>query len=391
MCLFTIFCSSSEKDFIAKIVDKVYHQLGSEIQRTPTDLTGIETRAEPIISWLRSDQPNHPVLAICGMGGGGKTTLAEYVYYSNKKNFDSCSLLKDIHEKQPDGLLGVQKQLLRDISGNSNMIISNVYEGAFQLQKAIQMNKVLIVVDDIDDKEKLTTLFGSKVFPTQSKIIVTTRIQNIDTWFGSISCGCRVHKIKLLNDHESLELLSWHAFGSNIPIEGFEKLAVELAQYCEGNPLALKVLGSSLPVGAQDQWTRNNMTEMWRSRLDSLRSLKGDLDNNIECVLRKSFDSLSCDSHRELFLHIACLFIGEFISDVEIALEKDWHAKSGVPTLINRCLVTISTYSSKLAMHKLLQDMASKIVREESKHLAKRSRIWCKDEAYQLLKKGEVR
>ncbi|KAI3725905.1 hypothetical protein L1987_65701 [Smallanthus sonchifolius] len=124
--------------------------------------------------------------------------VARQHYYSNKHNFDSCSLLEDV-ESHPDGLLCVQKQLLRDISGNNNLIISNVYEGALQLEKVIQMNKVLIVVDNIDDKDKLSTLFGTKVFPrTQSKIIITTRLLKIDKWFGTMSWKCYVHEVELL-------------------------------------------------------------------------------------------------------------------------------------------------------------------------------------------------
>ncbi|KAI7754555.1 hypothetical protein M8C21_013449, partial [Ambrosia artemisiifolia] len=381
--------SGYEKEFIANIVQKVYQQLGLECLTSPIDLTGIEARAEVINSWLRYEQPDFPVLAICGMGGGGKTTLAKHVYYSNKHNFDSCSLLENI-ENQPDRLVDVQRQLLKDISGNNNIMISNVDEGAFQLEMAIRMNKVLIVVDDIDDKDTLSKLFGTKALHTQSKIIITTRIQNIDGWYVSISGGCRVHKIELLNELESLELLSFHAFGSKFPMEGFEELALQLAQYCGGNPLALKVLGSSLSVRAQDQWHINNMIEIWRSRMNSLNSSNGDLDCKIKVVLKRSYESLA-DLHREFFLLIACFFVEEYKGKVEMILENDYQAKFGIMTLINRCLVTVTVErgSPRLVMHKLLQNMARDIVREESKDPAKRSRVWQSDESYHLLSKGD--
>ncbi|XP_076931300.1 disease resistance protein RPV1-like [Bidens hawaiensis] len=215
--------SGYEPAFIRHVVEKVYFELGLKLHRTPTGLTGIETRAEVINSWLRYEQPGSPVLAISGMGGSGKTTLAKHIYYSNKKNFESSSFLEEI-QNQPDGLLGVQKKLLSDISGNNNLMISNTFEGALQIEKAIHMNRVFIVVDDIDDEDKLSLLFGTKEFHTQSKIIITTRLLNIDTWLESIAWRCHVHKMELLNSHESLELLSCHAFGSKIPMEGFEKL-----------------------------------------------------------------------------------------------------------------------------------------------------------------------
>lgn len=379
--------SGSETAFIANIVHKIYCELDLKLVSTPSDLTGIETRAEGINSWLKNEQPGSTVLSIYGMGGGGKTTLAKYIYYSNRQKFEKASFLEEI-ENQRSVLLGLQKQLVRDILGK-NITISNLSEGTFQIEKAIRRKKVLIVVDDIDDSDVLNTLLGTNVFPTQSKIIITTRLLNIDMWFGSISSGCHVHKVELLNKHESLELLSYHAFGSKIPMEGFEDLALQLAEYCEGNPLALKVLGSSLPVRAQDQWIRNRMIETWTSRMNSLNSLKGDVDHKVQCVLHKSFESLPSETHKDLFLHIASLFLGEYTNQVEKILEKDWYAKSGIATLVNRCLVTTSGNGFRLAMHKLLQDMASKIVRKESKDPAKRSIVGSSDDSCRLLRKGD--
>ncbi|KAF5812943.1 putative TIR domain, P-loop containing nucleoside triphosphate hydrolase [Helianthus annuus] len=379
--------SGSETAFIAEIVHKVYHELDLKLLCSPPNLTGIEIRARDINSWLRYEQPGFPVLAICGMGGSGKTTLVKHIYNTNKQHFESSSFLEEIEDK-PGVLLGLQKQLLRDVLG-TNIVISNVSEGTLQIERAIERKRVLIVVDDIDDSDILSTLFGAKVLDTQSKIIITTRLLNIDTWFESISWRCRVYKLELLNPDESLELLSWHAFGSKIPMEGFEKIAAELAQYCGGNPLALKVLGSSLFVSVENPWTKSNMIEIWRSRMDSLNSLKGDLDAKIQGVLQRSFESLACHSHKELFLHIASFFVGEYAFDVEKILENDYHAKSGIMTLVNRCLVTVSRDFGKLMMHNLLQDLARNIVREESKDPAKRSRVWQCDESYCLLSKGD--
>ncbi|KAI3827409.1 hypothetical protein L1987_01482 [Smallanthus sonchifolius] len=122
--------------------------------------------------------------------------------------------------------------------------------------------------------------------------------------------------------------------------------------------------------------------------MDSL-NLQGDLDNKIQDVLRKSFDSLPRSSHKQLFLDIACFFVGESKYMVTI-LRGDLDAKSGIMTLINKCLLTVSPDTSKLMMHQLLQDMGRKIVCDESTHLIKRSRIWNDDESYCLLREGNV-
>ncbi|XP_076920925.1 disease resistance protein RPP2A-like [Bidens hawaiensis] len=98
------------------------------------------------------------------------------------------------------------------------------------------------------------------------------------------------------------------------------------------------------------------MVGIWRDRINSL---KDDLDFKIQCVLLKSFASLPLDSQRQLFLDIACFFVGES-TDMVTVLRDDLHAESGIKTLINRCLLI---KSDQLIMHKLHQEMGRKSVK----------------------------
>ncbi|KAI3826805.1 hypothetical protein L1987_00861 [Smallanthus sonchifolius] len=69
---------------------------------------------------------------------------------------------------------------------------------------------------------------------------------------------------------------------------------------------------------------------------------------------------------KELFKHIACLFVGEDRKFTEDILKACGVCKSsGIKILINRCLLTVGS-SDKLMMHQLLQDMGRDIVRQES-------------------------
>lgn len=381
--------SRSETNFIAEVIDTVHHKLDLKILSTPVHLTGMNPRAEGINSWLETEQSSAEVLAIYGMGGGGKTTLAQYIYNSNKQKFEFSSFLLEIgkHCKQPNGLLGLQKQLLIDIEGGKNETNTSFLEVTTKIEKAILMKRALIVLDDIDDQDDLAALLGKRTFHAKSRIIITTRHLDIRGWLRSVSCKCQVSELKLMNDDESLELLSCHAFGSKVPMEGFKDVAIQLARYCEGNPLALKVLGSSLSVNDEDARDRKRMIENWISTVNSLSSLKGDLDDRILAILQSSYNSLPCDSNRELFLHIAFFFVGEYEDTVVKILERDWHAQAGITTLYNRCLLTISP-SNKLMMHQLLQEMGRNIVCKESKNQAKRSRV-LHDESYHVLRKGK--
>lgn len=137
-------------------------------------------------------------------------------------------------------MLGLQKQLLRDILRGKNVSIFSVSEGTRSVEEALQVKNMFIVLDDIDEHDELSALLGTIAFHAQIKIIITTRHLDIRSWFRSISWSCRMHELELLNDHESLELLSHHAFGFQTPMEDFKELAVQLAHYCGGSPLALK-------------------------------------------------------------------------------------------------------------------------------------------------------
>ncbi|KAL8239802.1 hypothetical protein R6Q59_016369 [Mikania micrantha] len=155
--------------------------------------------------------------------------------------------------------------------------------------------------------------------------------------------------MRLLNYDESLELLSRHAFGSKISISGFEELVLQAVQYCEGNPLALEVLGSSL--------FKKNTIPNWISQLNLLEK---DIDARIQSVLIRSY-MLPFTSEKELFMHIACFFIGKDMDYVIKILDPDYSAMSGIKTLVDRCLLSVSP-NKKLMMHRLLQEMGRNIV-----------------------------
>ncbi|KAI3776580.1 hypothetical protein L1987_46366 [Smallanthus sonchifolius] len=376
--------SGPETKFIADIVNTIGNKLGLRLVSSPPHLTGMDARAEVINIWVK-DKQDAQVLAIWGLSGSGKTTLAKYIYDSNLLKFESSSFLEDIGKicEQPYGLCALQEQLLSDILEDKRKEVDDVTSYNSQIEKILQKKRVLIVLDDIDKKEQIEALLGMEKINTESKIIITSWLPNIQTWFSSKYSRCREHKLELLNEHESLALLSWYAFGSKIPLEGFKELTLKAAQYCEGNPLALKLLGS-LFVSAKDPRKRNNI-EYWMS---TLNLLERNPDYRIQGILRMSFEYLPFITYRELFLHIACFFIGEDEDYVVKILEPDYCATAGIVTLINRCLLTVSP-SKKLMMHGLFIEMARRMVLEESPtNPAKRSRVWCNEESYNLLRLG---
>ena len=139
--------------------------------------------------------------------------------------------------------------------------------------------------------DQLHALIGKREWICSgSKIVITTRYKPL---FKSLE-GYNKCKIKRLNNDESLQLFSWHAFGKDHPVEGYMEQSRKVVYYCGGLPLALQVLGSFL-------WGKS--TDTWESELQKLRAIP---DTGIQNILKISYDSLRDDHDRNLFPDIAC-------------------------------------------------------------------------------------
>ncbi|CAL5401809.1 unnamed protein product [Camellia sinensis] len=127
-----------------------------------------------------------------------------------------------------------------------------------------------------------------------SKVIITTRRERLLRAHEIF----HIHKVEILDNDESLELFSWHAFGQNHPIDGFIEDSKRVVQYCGGLPLAIKILGSSLS---------GKSLNVWKSQLEKLKAIP---DYQIVEKLKISFDSLQDDHDKNLFIHVVCFFVG---------------------------------------------------------------------------------
>ncbi|KAI3817612.1 hypothetical protein L1987_11408 [Smallanthus sonchifolius] len=132
-------------------------------------------------------------------------------------------------------------------------------------------------------------------FGLGSQIIITTRDEN----FLTQAKVDYKYEVKELNKHDSMRLFSWHAFGKPNPVVDYWNLSAEIVRYGNGLPLALEVLGASL-LG-------QTSIELWTSTLHKLRKIP---PHQILKKLRISFDALDDDKMKDIFLDIACFFIG---------------------------------------------------------------------------------
>jgi hypothetical protein len=370
--------SRHEAKFIKKIVEEISRELNSTHLFIALYPVGVDSRVQDMAFWLNVGADDIRMIGILGMGGIGKTTIAKAIYNQFVNEFEGKSFLANVREtfKEPRGQVRLQEQLISDILKISEIKINSVDKGIIMIKQRLCNKAILLILDDVDQMEQLKAIARRRDwFGSGSRIIITTRDEHLLKELEVDS----IYTVTTMNDSESLELFSWHAFRNNYPTKDYTELSRSVIAYCGGLPLALEVLGSYL-------FSRS--IPEWKSALDKLKKNPHD---QIQSKLRISFDALSDNIEKDIFLDISCFFIGmdkDYV--VQILDGCGFFAEIGISILIQRCLLKVSK-TNKFTMHDLLRDMGRKIVREKYPNEPKKwSRLWLNEDAFDILTKHEV-
>ncbi|KAG4127762.1 hypothetical protein ERO13_D10G244572v2 [Gossypium hirsutum] len=360
-----------ETEYIEDVVEYISKELDSNCTSVSEELVGINDQKKIILGLI--EQEHSRVIGLWGMGGIGKTTLADVAYSEICQNFESHLFLRNVSEKiKKVGNESLRNELFSKLLNQKGICINSPSIG-HPYQERLNNKKVLVVLDDVSNPDQIEFM-GVKHFGPESKIIVTSR----DRQVLKNGRANHIYEVKKLNENDSLQLFSTLAFNLLTPAADFQDLSCKFAGYAQGNPLALKVLGSKLYTKSRKEW---------ESEVDSLKQYA---EPKMSHILKSSLDGLR-ELEKNIFLDIACFFKGEKMDTVEKILSNYYMgAMSGIRNLVDKCLLdSIDCYS----MHDMLEEIGKDIVRQECKEdPGKRSRLWFPEDVDQVLRynKGTV-
>ncbi|KAJ8771563.1 hypothetical protein K2173_026740 [Erythroxylum novogranatense] len=298
--------------------------------------TGMEVAKRKVKEMMIGSE-NFGVVGICGMGGSGKTTLANEIC----RDHDVQSQFKNRILKLTVSQSPNVEQLRAKILGFIAEISVN---GSFHDHITPTWNKP----------------FEGEVAGCKTLVVSCFRFPQVVR---------TVYEVELLRDDEAIFLFCHYAFGQrSIPLAADSKLVKQIVNECKGLPLALKVIGASLRDQHEMFWASAN------KRLSRGETICESHENKLLDRMAISVGFLP-KKVRECFLDLGC-----FPEDKKIPLDvltNIWIELHGLG--VEEALLSLmsgdqysSYYDISVTQHDVLRDLAIHLGNNENTNAAKR-------------------
>ncbi|CAJ2671511.1 unnamed protein product [Trifolium pratense] len=361
-----------------------------------SSVIGRENETNEIVNLLMQPHPHGDadgnksmcVIPIVGIGGMGKTTLAKSVF--NDKRMDKLFRLKMWVHVSDD--FDIRKIIIKIInSATASFLTSSstpssglahleninnldIVQLVSRLKQKLSGQKFLVVLDDVwnDNRAKWLELKDLiKVGAPGSKIIVTTRSNYIASMMGDVSS----YDLKGLSPKDCLSLFVKWAFneGEEEKHPNLVKIGKEIVKKCQGVPLAVRTLGSSLfSKFDTSKWEYVRDSEMWnleQKNDDILPALKLSYDQ-MPLYLRQCFHYFSLYPKDHIFdSYVMCsLWVAHgLVQSLNGSEKPESIARKYIDELHSRSFIQdVNDYGSlyQFKVHDLIHDLALYVAKE---------------------------
>ncbi|GJN05101.1 hypothetical protein PR202_ga22703 [Eleusine coracana subsp. coracana] len=381
------FTAASLSSYLEKrrmLIEAEYSSQKMTSEFIPSTIVGekIERDTKLLVQELiMDDNFDMKVVSIVGMGGMGKTTLAQKIFkdsaidehfklkiwLSITQNFDAVELLRTAI-KHAGGDPGKEQD---------NTLLTQT------VTNILSTSKFLLVLDDIWSVRAWECVLSVPVTNAShkqpgSKVLVTTRFEDLAPRFYD---AFYQHHVSPLDDEDAWSMLKRQLPQRPNQVAGIDHLknvGMKIIRKCGGLPLAIKVMGGLLRMRHQSEseWEAVLNHHAW-----SVDGLHGELDNR----LYLSYDDLSphlkqCFIYFSLFPNgthivrgtIILMWISEgFIQPRDASSQDDRLEEVAIEyyqELIMRNLIEPINYATiyKCTMHDVVRSFAEFMAREES-------------------------
>ncbi|PRQ50598.1 putative P-loop containing nucleoside triphosphate hydrolase [Rosa chinensis] len=235
--------------------ERVFEQLERIETSSLIDLSktfGREDETELVVGKLvgesSQEERNPLIIPIVGMGGMGKTSLAQIVYNNEKVKLNFTKRIW-VCVSDPFSEIKIAKAIIADLNKDDAPNSNDLQPLLKCIQRNIKGQKFLLVLDDVwtDDDRKWEQLkLSLQSGLVGSRILVTTRKEEVAMMMG-------VTSVDMIHLEKLSEQCCWSIFYHIALAERerdeskvLESLGKDIVKRCNGLPLLAKVLGDAL-------------------------------------------------------------------------------------------------------------------------------------------------
>ena len=336
-------CSSSASTASSSEPWKEKRVIPSTVEES--NIVGMKNDVEAVKRKLLEGEMERGVVAIVGMGGLGKTTLAKKIYDDRdvQHHFDGGRAWVSVSQEFSirELLLGIAN-CVTTLEEKQKHEFSNDKLGE-EVNKSLHGKRYLIVLDDVWNADVLRWL--SPYLPAESnkrsRVLITTRNEHI-----AVDAHSDCYKLQLLDEDKSWELFLNKVGSAAATWAGLEEFKEGIVAKCKGLPLAIVVLGGLLSL-------KDLTLDSWRKVFKSMDWHLSQGPRSCLGILALSYNNLP--SH----LKPCFLYCGVFPEDSKIKASKLirlWIAEGFVQKRGKETLEEIAEdYLSELIQRSMIQ------------------------------------
>ncbi|XP_078158386.1 putative disease resistance protein RGA3 [Carex rostrata] len=235
------------------------------------DIVGkkIEEDTKMLVNWLTEEEKSAReiilVLAIVGMGGIGKTTLATKIFNDRRIEEEFQLKIWVCVSKEVKGV-ELLKCMIRE-AGGEHGATQERSELAPILKRLVQGKKFLLVLDDVWEESRAVWISLLRAPMSGgahgSRLLVTTRDERVADGMRA----AKLHRVQKLSDEDGWSLLIKQVFQNEkeSEIQEFKDIGLQLVEKCDGLPLAIKSIGGVLCTKPKTkvEWQAVLKSNMW--------------------------------------------------------------------------------------------------------------------------------